>query len=167
MPTNDKLKTYNQDVVGMIRRQDRFGYELHKSVSSGSSQMNAFDQSRLQSYLDALKGYVAWVIDQPNLDLPESHPREYLVDEELVLPLVENEEVNDLLRMISVARAELISSQSSRDPAGLNKFDQSRYLALVGKMETFLKTYVVQVTPLDLPESSPGLAMSGIGKVGV
>lgn len=167
MPVTNGLKTFNHDIVGIVRRQDRFAFEVHRAASAGSSQMNPFDQGRLQSYLDALKGYVAWVIDQPQLDLPESHPREYSVDEEQVLGLVESDEANDILRMLSVARAEIVSSQSSRDAAGLKKFDQDRYLSVIGKMETFLKTYVAQVTPLDLPESSPLHQMSGAGRTGV
>lgn len=158
---------YNHDIAGAVRRLDRFCIELQKSVSSNTSQMNAFDQERLVNYLNALIQYHNFVVGSPALDLPESHPMEYIIPDPPELPLVENEGTNDIIRLMLLARTEILNSQSARDPASLNPFDSKRFLAIVGKVDAFLKTYISSVTPLDLPESSPSRAMSGKGDVGV
>lgn len=158
---------YNHDIVGIYNRVNRFVEELVKSVSSGVSQMNAFDQARLLSYLKNISTYLAWVTAQPQLDLPETHPRLYALPEAPEPVTVENEEVDDVVRMLLVARDEIINSQSARQGSGLIPFDASRFLAVVKKCEAFMADYVATVTPLDLPESSPTDPMSGGGKVGV
>jgi hypothetical protein len=141
--------------------------ELVKSVSSQGSQMNEFDQLRLGSYLDAIDSYHAWVTAQPQLDLPETAPTTYVLRQPVDTPLVENESINDLIRMMTAMRGELVSSQSARQAAGLISFDSARLTAITGKARTFLTTYIEAVTPLDLPESSPEIASSGAGRTGI
>ena len=80
---------------------------------------------------------------------------------------VENEEVNDLLRILSAARDEMVSSQSARMGSTLIRFDESRIRAVVAKAQAFLSDYIQTQTPLDLPESSPDAPLSGPGKTGV
>lgn len=161
------VKVYNHDIAGLYNRLNRFMEEIYKSVSSSGSQMNTFDQDRLAKYLAAITAYMGWIVSQPQLDLPETHPREIMLKAGPVITDVENESVNDVLRMICIARDELVNSQSARVPAGLIKFDSSRLTAMVTKVEAFLKTYIQIIDPLDLPESSPAVGMSGSGKVGV
>lgn len=157
----------NHDVVGLHSRINRFLEELIKSVSSSTSQVNVFDQERLKSYLGAILIYHDWVVGQPALDLPETHPREYALEASPVVPDVENENINDLVRLLVLAREELVNSQSARDPANLNKFDSARLLAVVAKAQAFLTEYIQKATPLDLPESSPQAVVSGSGRTGV
>lgn len=161
------METYNHDICGLVRRLDRFAFELHKSVSSGTSQVNQFDQERLAKYLGAAVTYHDWMLSQPQLDLPESHPTLYTIDDDPGLAEVENESINDLLRLIKVTRIELVDSQSSRDPASLNPYDSKRFLALIAKCQAFLDNFIAVVTPLDMPESSPKRATSGPGRTGV
>jgi hypothetical protein len=146
---------YNHDVVGIYNRLNRFIVEIFRSVSANVSQMNAFDQARLQSYLDGIRNYVSWVIAQPQLDLPETTPRKYVLETPPVVPDVESEEVSDLLRMLILSRDELTDSQSSRTGSGLIPFDHARFMAVIDKSDAFLKTYIQVTSPLDLPESSP------------
>lgn len=161
------VTVYNHDVAGIQRRINRFIIEMIKSVSNSNSLMNEFDQVRLQTYLDAIRGYVSWVTSQPALDLPETSPRAYILDPNPAWELTENESVVDVVRMLELSRDEVINSQSARMSAGLNKFDTARLLAVVDKIDAFLKNYIKLITPLDLPESSPMRVMSGPGKVGV
>ena len=158
---------YNHDVVGIYNRMNRFLVELNKSASAGVSQTSGFDQARLSSYLTNIKGYVAWVQGQPQLDLPETHPREYVLEDKPTIGEVENEEVNDLQRIFAAARDEVIASQSARLASSLVKFDEVRILAVVTKAEAFLSAYVATLTPLDLPESSPDAPLGGPGRTGV
>ena len=157
----------NHDVAGLSARINRFIVEFHKSVSSGTSQVNPFDQERLSSYLDAIDTYHGWVIDQPQLDLPETHPRPISLEDNPVVSDVENENVNDVIRLLGISRDELVNSQSARDAAGLNKYDSARLTALIAKLRAFLSAYISTTTPLDLPESSPQAAQSGAGRKGI
>jgi hypothetical protein len=161
------MKTYNQDLVSICQRIDRFREELIKSVSSGTSQLNEFDRSRLVSYLGAINGIVDWCVSQPQLDLPESHPREYTIEDGKEEVVLENEMINDIVRMLDVARDELVNSQSSRRAASLISFDVNRVKAMLIKVADYLNSYVDTYTPLDLPESSPRAEMSGHGKKGI
>lgn len=161
--------TYNHDVAGLYRRMNRFIEELARSVSSSGSQMNAFDQTRLATYLDAIDSYMNWVVSQPSLDLPETHPRVYtfapspaVKDED-----VENESALDVIRMLELARDETVNGQSARLGSGLITFDEIRLRAIVSKARNFLENYIATVTPLDLPESSPMKNMTQPGRTGV
>ena len=129
--------------------------------------MNAFDQVRLASYIGAIKAYVAWIVSQPQLDLPETSPRVYALDENPSYELVENEAVVDVVRMLELVRDEVVNSQSARQSSGLIGFDEKRLLAVINKVEAFLNTYIKEVTPLDLPESSPMRSAATGGKTGI
>lgn len=163
----EKRIVYNSDVAGLQRRINRFIVEMAKSASNQSSLMSEFDQVRLASYLQAVKAYVSWVVSQPSLDLPETSPREYMLDDEPSIPVVENEAITDILRMLEVAREEMVNGQSARLPCGLLSFDVVRLTAIIEKIENFLVNYVQVITPLDLPESSPGRPIQSKGSTGV
>lgn len=158
---------YNHDVRGLHTRINRFIVELLKSGSSSVSQVSSFDQARLQSYLTAVKTYHAWVVGQPQLDLPETNPREYELDENPNIEVVENESVRDVIVLLELARDELVNSQSARNASGVIGFDSTRFLSVVDKAQAFLDTYIADVTPLDLPESSPMREVTGPGDTGV
>lgn len=163
----DKRIVYNSDVAGLHRRLNRFIVEMAKSASNQSSIMSEFDQNRLASYLQAIRAYVGWVTSQPLLDLPETSPKEFVLDADPEIPVVENESITDILRMLEVAREEMVNGQSARMPCGLMKFDVGRLDAIVGKIEKFLSDYVAVITPLDLPESSPSRPIQPSGAKGV
>jgi hypothetical protein len=161
------MNVNNHDVAGLHARLNRFVEELFKSVSSSTSQVNAFDQTRMATYLDSVDEYRSWVVSQPQLDLPETHPRPIELEDNPVIEDVENESVNDVIRMLQVSRDELINSQSAREASGLNKFDASRLVSIIAKVRAFLNNYIAKVTPLDLPESSPQSESSGPGRQGI
>lgn len=158
---------YNHDVVGIVNRLNRFMDEAYKSVSSSGSSVNSFDQARLQAYINAARVYIAHVVGQPQLDLPESHPRAYDVEMAPELANVENESINDILVYFDLARFGVINSQSARDASGLKGFDLTRLNSILDKAESLLQNYIASATPLDFPESSPQEEMSGPGKLGV
>lgn len=161
-------KVYNMDIVGLIQRLDRFITEMKLCVSSNGSDFSSFDQKRLEDYLGNLDTYLSWVVAQPALDLVESSPREFTVAEPTADVIVESELINDILRLMSVTREEIVNSQSSRRACGLISFDEARIRALLLKLNTFLTDYVqTNSNPMDLPESSPLVAMTPAGKKGV
>lgn len=158
---------YNHDVCGLQRRINRFITETMNAASNGVSQVSGADQTRISSYLSAIRAYVEWIVAQPELDLPETSPTQWPLDVDPVVPEVENESLIDLVNMFVLAREEIINGQSGRLAAGLIKFDHDRLLAIVTKAESFISDYIAKVTPLDLPESSPMRAEQGQGKTGV
>lgn len=158
---------YNDDVDGLHRRLNRFLVELAKSASSGVSLTSDFDQSRLSSYLDAITAYHDWIMAQPQLDLVETNDQQIVLEPNPVLADVENEDVWDVINLLTRCREELVNSQSARLPSGLVSFDSSRFMAIINKTDKFLNDYIKKTTPIDLPQSSPLDPMSGAGKRGV
>lgn len=161
------MEVRNHDIVGLVNRIQRFLVELTKSVSADVSQFNAFDTGRLKSYLDAIEKYRQWMTAQPQLDLPETAPRGYAIPDFESTSRVENESINDTVRLLKIMRDELVNSQSARQPAGLTAFDDFRLSAILTKLNEFISSYIEEVTPLDLPESSPMQPSSGAGNTGI
>jgi len=158
---------YNQDIRGLASRINRFIVEMMSAASANLAAVNEFDQGRLQLYINAIRTYQTWVLSQPQMDLPETSPRQYPLDPDPAIPTVENEAIRDVIVMLELARDELINAQSARHPTGLLPFDSTRVSRVIDKVETFLTTYIAVVQPLDLPESSPSQAMGPAGKSGV
>lgn len=157
----------NHDINGLCVRVNRFAEELYKSVSSGVGHTNQFDQARWQAYVNAFRTYKAWVMSQPQLDLPETHPREIEVETMIEMQNVENEAINDVLNLFKILKDEMLFSQSARLPAGIIVHDSLRIDALIDKIESLLTAYVAVVHPVDFPESSPQELVSGAGKTGI
>lgn len=158
---------YNHDIVGLVQRIQRFVEELTSSSSSGVSLMNSYDQTRLQSYLTAVTTYQAWVSANPQLDMPETNRLLWDVKPLVGVPAVENESIQDILRMLHVTCVELLNSQSARMPSGLIAFDAARLTALITKIGNLLVNYIQKSDPLDMPASSPEVPMTAPGKSGV
>jgi hypothetical protein len=80
---------------------------------------------------------------------------------------MENESLFDLATLLELARDELANSQSSRLSSNLIGFDAQRLTAILDKADLFITNYILAIDPLDQPETSPGVAMTGPGKLGV
>ena len=162
-----KQVVYNHDIVGIYDRLNRFIEEVSKAVSSNVSLTNQFDILRLTTYLDATDRYHDWIKAQPQLDLPETSPKPYFLKDAPVEFEIENEDMDDMLRMLRLGRDEIVHSQSSRLGSGLIRQDSERLTAIIAKARTFLNDYIVPTQPLDFPESSPAQELSGAGRTGV
>ena len=157
----------NHDIVGIYDRMNRFIVELLKAGSADVSNVVSFDQERLATYLNALDRYHDWVQAQPQLDITESTAMTYTLESEPEINNVENESVNDTVRMFVLARTDLINSQSARNPSGMDPADSRRLTAFIGKIRTFLNDYIIPTVPLDLPQSSPMESRTGPGQRGI
>ena len=147
---------YNHDVNGIYNRLNRFIMEMIGSQSSGVSLTNSFDMVRLASYLDSIDKYHDWILAESQLDLPETKGLTYTLELAPVVPALENEDLEDVVRMMVLARREIANSQSARMGSGLPiKQDSVRLRAVTDKVRKFLTTYMTPVQPLDLPASSP------------
>lgn len=161
------MKVYNHDVANLVRRMRRFKEEMIKSVSSGVSELISHDYERLNSYLEAIKFFKAWMIAQPVLDLPESSPEEIELGEMPEALLVDNDDLTLIIKLFELIEFELVNSQSARRSTGLVSHDALRFDSYIEKVELFLTDFVDQTSPLDLPESAPSIAMTGAGRTGV
>lgn len=161
------MKVLNFEIAGIIRRARRFRFETVKAVSSSLANVSEADMTRSLSFLEALKSYIAHVVAQPALDLPESSPFEIDLGEPEKVDLPENESLIDLMVMYDLLEAEIGNSQSARQSTGLISHDHLRIMNLISKMENFLNSYVSDILPLDLPESSPLRKTTGEGRTGV
>lgn len=160
------MKVYNHDIASMIARLRRFKQELHKSVSANLSEFSNADKVRLVTYLESIQKFKDWAVAQPELDLPESSPKEFDLGETVKFAEIENLDITAVMRLLDVLEIEMANSQSARKPAGLTKHDSVRFDNVVTKIHTFIEDFVSSEN-LDLPESSPATGMSGAGNVGV
>jgi hypothetical protein len=163
----DPTTCFNHDIVMIYDMCNRFIRELDKSQSSPVSGMTVHDITRVKSYSAAMKQLHSWIVSQPLLDLPETHPREYQLEAPPVPVNSESESVNMLVRLLEAMRTEMINSQSARYASTVIAHDSNRFLALITKLDNFVSEYVEVATPLDLPESSPGEPMTTPGFKGV
>ena len=158
--------TMNIDVHSIVRRYNRMLVEIAKSQSSGISQVMPFDVVRITSYVTAMRAQLDFIVAQPLLDCPETGPMEMPLPPLPQVTPIENESAYDLMTLLEVARDEIANSQSSRIPSNLVKFDYDRQVAYLSKVMN-LVAYINANEPLDFPESSPMVQMSGPGNRGV
>lgn len=163
---DNRKQTCNSDIHSMSRRINRIIAEVNKSQSSAVSATMPFDMVRMRSYITALQRFMDFVVSQPLLDLPETGPQPIDLPVDEPMPRVENESAYDVCQYLSIMRDELVGSQSSRLSTNLVKFDYDRASAVITKIGKLLD-YVAASEPLDLPESSPREASSGLGAQGI
>ena len=162
------MEVFNHDIVMIYNYCQRAIKELLFSQSSGLSGLNIeHDLSRVKTYIAALNALKAWVIDQPKLDLPETHPRQYILEDAIPVEERESEVVNMLVNMFTALTNEMVHSASARMSSGLMIHDGNRFDLLTAKISAFLTDFVEQQTPLDFPESAPDEAMTPAGNKGV
>lgn len=165
--SNEPLMSYNLDVVYVNDKLCRYAGEVIKAVSANLAHVNEFDMERSLKYLVDLDAAISYVLALPQLDMPESHPREHSLQTFPEVVNMENDELDHVVRLLNAARLELINSQSSRMSAGFLPFDARRVTALVAKTRQWLTEYVTERSPMDLPETSPQQLITGSGRGGV
>jgi hypothetical protein len=158
---------YNLDVTYLADKLARYAGEVQMSVSSNVAFVNEFDMQRLQQYLTDIDRAVAYVLDQPQLDMPESHPMMHPIQPFPDVRNMESDEWDHVFRLLRAGYIEIVNSQSSRLGAGLMPFDARRITALIAKTRQWLNDYVAERSPMDLPETSPQQSMSPAGQAGV
>ena len=155
----------NRNVAGLVRRYDDFIKEIVESDSANQQSTSAADLERWNSYLSAIDRYVAYVVSEPEVDVPESASLDIQVKDSPVIPDMENNSVYDLAWMMYDARHEVVNNQS-RTAYNFTKADTKRVTDITEKCRRFLLDYVEQTQPLDMPESIPEFALTGPGRTG-
>lgn len=159
------MQTNNHDVRVIHNEYCRYIEEVLKSQSSNLAMIRDADKTRFLSYLDRLTKIIDWIVAQPQVDLPESHPDIYELQEFPELVKVENEILNTFATLLDLGRKENAKSSSSGAPSGLVSFDEERQRQYIAKMTALLSLSDV-VTPVDFPESSPRAAGVTDGRTG-
>ncbi len=157
---------YNQSIVGLYDRINRYIFETMHSESAGLVAYSKADIDRQRQYTGDLQSKHEHITDQPDLDLPETHPKIYELRPSVAIVHVENPASNDLLRLYETLRDELLNTQSARKASGLVSFDSNRFTDNLDKINAEID-YIEKVQPIDLPESIPKEPLKGPGRKGV
>lgn len=153
----------NMHVRFLCDKISRFTFEVIKSQSSNLNAYRAADATRLSSYLEAIDVAHAWVISLPEMDLPETAPNDYQVEDFPTKVDAENESVNMIQDLLEACYVEMSKGQSAMMPAGLTSHDSKRLTDAVEHCRKFLNEYILVVQPLDQPESTPMEESTGKG----
>ena len=163
----------NVDLVGIIERIDEANYEMLLSQSSGLTAFRVADRARIEAYLNRAESLFTWIIGQPEVDSPQTHPILYPIsylsnkmdgpDGKAIIHDPENKGLRDCVRMMRVWMAEMSRSASRRMPNGISKPDQDRFTSHLDKIRKYLTDYIDATQPVDLPETNPSSALSGQG----
>ncbi len=86
-----ELKVFNQVVLSLVEHVNRYIDELTHSQSSGVNGMIDADKERIASYIKALRTARGWIMAQPMLVLPETHPRMFALEPFPLVPEMEND----------------------------------------------------------------------------
>lgn len=147
--------SFNHDVAGYLNRLGRYITEITRSNSANMSTTSDADKARLTSYLAASDGYIAYMKAAPQLDLPKTgHDIQWPLEPLDLIPSIDNEDLEDMVRLLMVAHAELANSDSSNRSSGITSFDEVRATAMIAKARNFLTVFMTASSPLDLPASS-------------
>ncbi len=157
---------YNHDIVGQYDRINRAIFETLHSASAGTVAYSEADITRQEQYTSDLLSKHDHIMGEPELDLPETHPRPYELRPTPTVVHVENDGSNDLVRLYELTRDELINCQSARTSSSLASFDADRFENSVKKIQHEID-YIKEVQPIDLPESIPKEPLKGSGRKGV
>ncbi len=160
------MQTHNHDVRMVHNEYCRYIEEVQKAQSANLSMIRDADKARLLTYLDRMVQILDWIVAQPQVDLPESHPDAYELVEFPPLVKVENESLNMLATLMDLARKENANSSSSRAPSGMVSFDEGRQRQYISKMRNLL-VMSDSISPVDFPESSPRAEGITDGRTGI
>jgi hypothetical protein len=173
-----KVKSMNNsNMVGLVERIDESLVEMLLSTSASVNEFREADQIRINTYFTAWETLVAFMAGDPELDSPQTSPQkvpvvfksnlDMIIDEDgQEQPIVqdpENKALRDLTRDMRTLMGEMALSNSRRLPNGISPHDEKRFVMHLSKMRSYMSQYVGEVTPLDLPETSPAHAESGHG----
>lgn len=155
--------TYNSDIVSLSDKYNRFIAEAGLSRSANGHIVNEADLKRFNAYLAGIIRLQGWIMSVPVLDLPATSPRKYCLSMITDVPEMESDGIRMLVRLLELARDELIRSQSSRMATGLNLYDNERLTTINEKIQMLLDT--VNEDGADYTESAPTVPMVSSGSV--
>jgi len=147
----------NQDVVGAVERCDRYAFDIMKFESAMLNEITSFDMDRIQSYVAALRTYVNVLNQAPATDNPHSYPGQYTIyylTNGMNFDSCKNKALRDIVRYLVNTWVNMSRSESADRSNGFLPFDVTRWNLHLDRIEFYIKSYIEEALPLDLPESS-------------
>lgn len=142
----------NQNVWKMYSDYQIMLEEMDKSVTKQNAGTLTHDAARWQSYIDAMRLYVAYWQSQQFLDLPVTHGRNWDISDPLNPPceFKDNTATCELMALVVSARDELVLSSSAGLPVHLYPSDLARQQSYWAAMEGYIQ-FMLANSPLDEP----------------
>ena len=147
----------NPDVVGSVERADRYAFDMMKFESAMLNDITTFDMARIQSYVGALRTYVNVLDAAPATDNPHSYPGQYTIyylTDGMNFDECKNKAIRDIIRMLVNLWVNMSRAESADRSNGFLPFDVTRWNLTLDRIEYYIKAYIEEALPLDLPESS-------------
>lgn len=147
----------NPDVVGAVERADRYAFDMAKFESASINEITEFDVTRILSYNSALRTYITTLNDAPATDNPHSYPgmyNVYYLTQDFDFDTVKNKAIRDIIRQYVNLWVNLSRSESADKSNGYLTFDYNRAMTHLDRIDYYIKAYIAEALPLDLPESS-------------
>jgi hypothetical protein len=152
-------KVQNLDILDLVWRVDRFCMEVARAASATRTETSIHDIARQHAMLDRLDLRFQMYAADPELDLPQVHPRALPLPKFPDLNNIENNDSQQILNMLVALRIELTHCDSAERTTAFSKADKGRIEALIAKMRICIAA--VEANPeLDTPDvnlQTPGV----------
>lgn len=151
MDIQTKEKIQNLDVVDLVNRLDRFMAEVSRAASATRTETSTHDVQRQQDILKRFESRFQMYAADPELDLPHYHPKPMQVPVPPEINIVENNDSQQLLNLLSALRTELLFSDSAERSTSFNPADKNRVQAVIDKAAQLIDA-VEQDPFIDTPD---------------
>jgi hypothetical protein len=168
----------NPDIATFAEMADQRLVEILKSASGALDDYTAPDKKRLGDFVNELRAFKAWFMQRPEPDRPNQHPEQLGIDyqsnkESFEDPVTQEEVIlvqkpeNMASRAAAQQMREVIASTvlgaSRFRPGGMNAHDSRRVDDELDRLEFLLTEYIMELLPVDLPETNPSAPLTGHG----
>jgi len=147
----------NEDVLSLYRRGAKLCYEIRNADSADVSEITDNDFNDFRILFNDYRAHVEFVKDRPQLKLPHA------VEQEVAMPLqgdlVENNDCNDLMRLMESCATHLVLSDSARVGSGMQGGDYSDQVSLLDKCDKLFEKIQNSVKSRHPEGNAPGSSM--------
>lgn len=151
MEIQTREKIQNLDIVDLTNRIDRFMSEVSRAASATRTETSVHDIQRQEDILNRLESRFQMYSAEPELDLPHYHPKPMDVPKPPVVNVIENNDNQQVLNLLSAFRTELLFSDSAERSTSFNPADKGRVQALIDKLRQLVEA--VKADPfIDTPD---------------
>jgi len=127
----------SEDMLSLYRRSAKAAYEIRRSDSAGVSNTTEKNLADFRMLTNDYRAHVEFVESRPKLNLPHA------VDQDIAMPLqgelVENNDCNDILRLLEACATHLILSDSAKISSGFSAGDYQNQVDLLDKIDILLQ----------------------------
>lgn len=159
------MVTCNSDIYHLNARINRIIFEMQHSQSSGIPNTIQADLERITKYISDLRAHVNGVMRRGIPDNPKTQPEQIALTD-LVQKNIENDDHKAVIDQLYIMRDEIIASASSRLGGGFLGPDFRRASAMLDRIDDLFTMFIPAIDPVDAPESTPSVPLTGHGLQG-